>query len=52
MIRYIERKHIYFFHKNLGTFHKLINENLDLQSKVNGRVYKSYASLVKLFRRI
>lgn len=52
MVRYIERKHTSFFHENLGTFHQLAIENLDLKSKVNGKVYKLYMYISKILRRI
>lgn len=51
MVRHIESKHTDFFHENLGTFHQLALENLDLRSKVNGRAYKFYTLLVNIFRR-
>ena len=51
MVRYIECKHTSFFHENLGTFHQLITENLDLKSKVNGKLYQFYSLVYKLIRR-
>lgn len=49
MSRYIEAKHIDFFHKNLGTFHELAVENLDLKSMANSRIFKFYTQISKFF---
>lgn len=51
MVRYIECKHTGFFHDNIGTFHQLAVENLDLKSKVNGKLYRFYMSVFNLIKR-